>query len=1282
MINFKKLFTLKIISVIVSIAFLCNASLYAHPESKNTLRISVGEQRTFDRIDDTMHQMVIDEPLAEAAKEAGTPRLNPLYLSNLSPEISEILTLLRQTGLGNFAEALKRLCDEERVQRFSPGRGEWIGIYGHASDERITVKAGLEAAREGAVLGHELLDWFNVQVDSVEELSTWIEVNENTPRHLGPAFEVALNRTLSGDTDVLTRFVEDFRRYLEPINVATRLSEQPNLLKETAETEERHYTSVPYSSLSMEQRFKEAMGSRYENIRNFRIDMRTGRYVFEKALNKKPDVWITYYYENAVPVDLDGSIDDLLALYEESVQEDESNVDIRYLIFKRIAKFRDRASHLEGVLKNIMDTETSDRVLDEIRVAINIVSGRAIDGGKRLRVAYASYEISPFVGKGGIKDVIQQLPRTLHNKRGHEASVFIPYWEEILDKSVEGNDAEIRIEEVGVFELHGERVEIYTLLMRNELTGDFEPIDGVPIYLLKCARYFSTEDGDIYRQALDRKIASHRISPKNAETAIFFSKAVLEAMKQMGLRPDIINTADWQTAHIATLLRKSKNPELYSFFKSTKTLHTIHNIGPKGLIAASPYAPEGSDERDMWDFMGISDDAYQPPDQNGVEFYGSASLQKGGIVFADMVSTVGISYASELKTTEFGSGFEGINRVAGVIGVPNGIALREWNPASSFSIERNFKNDPSEQDRQLSVLDAKEGKRENKKAMTAMVNDNRERNRATTLREFTCDEDTQVFCFLGRFDAQKGLDVLLSVLENEHEIKGLLESGKIKMIFAGTGNPEYMQRVKKLEELYPESVAYLGWVNEGTAKQLFAGADVNIMPSIFEPKGIVQMQAARFGAINLVNKVGGLRDDIIDFSEEEGGNGYVVDFANCSKEEAARLLRNQMLRVMWDFGNKAIWDAQVREVLADSAKFGWDLSCLKYELLFNASTGNYYDLFTRHLVDHIDEITGASFERIMTEIGKAYLARTRVFDPLTGTVMLTGADAKEFLLRSKQFYHETTVCNLDPNPMTVEIDETSVTLDDIGVVAIKPGSSLLFREIKGEVVVIITQNPEAVSSWYAPYDESHDLFKDKGYNESGVISPPEWWQKGVTVIEHESRVNQWTSEQEQEWLIDSMTFGSNLPGISMVRYSTDTGEAWVDFREIRPSEDYHSHPNKPEGQANFIEVYYIVEGMATLLYEEEGVVKVTELGPGGMWIAKDEVPHTILAFKGPYKHLAIQVPSVFQYGFRFKEIVEPPQPGMEEMLMQTQEADTGILELPPPSIEEIFMQNQEVSRGV
>lgn len=728
-----------------------------------------------------------------------------------------------------------------------------------------------------------------------------------------------------------------------------------------------------------ERRFKEVMGPGFSDIRNFYIDERTGWYVFQKELESKKGAWITYYYENSLPVDLDGSIDDLLALYDEVLARDENNIQTRFLIFKALAKYRDSAFHIKPTLMRLLKKEKSEKVLDEIQVAMNMVSGRTIDGGKRLKVAYLFYELSPFVGMGGIKDVAKELPRAFHNKRGHESSVFIPYWDRIIDEAVKKNNGGIKIESLkdGSFELDGERVEIYTILMLNNVTGKFEPIDGVPIYLLKCDRYFSNiNNGDIYRQELDKY--TYPTHPENAMTAIFFSKAVLEAMKIMKIKPDVINTADWQTAHVNTLLKKPKNPDSYRFFENTKTLHTIHNMANKGLIAASPYAPRDSAAKKMWDFMGVSDDAYQPPDQNGVEFEGKISLQKGGIVYADKANTVSITHASELKTRAFGFGFEMINTIFGIIGIPNGIALREWNSASSSSISYRFENNPSEKDKRLGVLDTKEGKRENKRSLALMINENRKQR--PDLSDFTCNEDTPLFSFLGRFDDQKGLKVLLDVLEYDQEIKGLLAEGRIKIVFAGKGHEHYMWKVKELEKAYPGSVAYLGWVDEETTKRLFAGADVNIMPSAFEPKGIVQMQAARFGVVNLVNRVGGLKDDIIDFSI--GGNGYTMDF---SEGDPFWLLRDAMLRVIGDFGekNNADWDTKVRKVLADSEKYGWDLSCLKYELLLNFLTGNHDDLFIRHRVDHVDLINkhfGHIFEGLDIDLSSIHIQLNRIVE--------------------------------------------------------------------------------------------------------------------------------------------------------------------------------------------------------------------------------------------------------------------------------------------------------------
>jgi hypothetical protein len=142
-----------------------------------------------------------------------------------------------------------------------------------------------------------------------------------------------------------------------------------------------------------------------------------------------------------------------------------------------------------------------------------------------------------------------------------------------------------------------------------------------------------------------------------------------------------------------------------------------------------------------------------------------------------------------------------------------------------------------------------------------------------------------------------------------------------------------------------------------------------------------------------------------------------------------------------------------------------------------------------------------------------YLAKGCVVDPITNTIILSGEAASAFLLQTQGFPHETTVCNLDTQPLTVELDSDTVTLDNIGVVAIKPGAKLKFKKIRGRVMVIITQKPDAINNWYKPYDDQNfaTLFKEiGGYNKSGIISPEEWVNKGVTVIDFAGRKNQWT----------------------------------------------------------------------------------------------------------------------------------------------------------------------------
>ena len=259
-----------------------------------------------------------------------------------------------------------------------------------------------------------------------------------------------------------------------------------------------------------------------------------------------------------------------------------------------------------------------------------------------------------------------------------------------------------------------------------------------------------------------------------------------------------------------------------------------------------------------------------------------------------------------------------------------------------------------------------------------------------------------------------------------------------------------------------------------------------------------------------------------------------------------------------------------------------------------------------------------------------------VIDTATQSTMLTGEDAKTFLMSTKEFMRETIVCNVNDSLVTVSVDGEDSSLEKIGIIQIKPGAKVAFKEIQGPVVVIVVERPEGVSSWYRYYGPASfsDLFNRFGYNDSGLISPRRWVDKGVMVFEHSKRVNQWTGQREPEWLIDSMALGTPLVGVSMVSYQEETN-GWVDFHTIRPAESLHSHPDRNGGRMN--EIYYIQEGAAVIVYQENGEYKTVTLKAGEMFIVDDNKPHAIIKAKGPYKHLAIQIPPTFQYGFDYKD---------------------------------------------
>ncbi len=377
---------------------------------------------------------------------------------------------------------------------------------------------------------------------------------------------------------------------------------------------------------------------------------------------------------------------------------------------------------------------------------------------------------------------------------------------------------------------------------------------GVPTYFIRKDVYFDrpelygTAGGD-YRD--------------NSERFIFFSRAVIELCRALDLRPDIIHCNDWQTALIPFYIKK-----LYQEsgpFRRTRTVFTIHNLGYQGVFMPA----------DMR-YTGLGPDSFTP---QTLEYWGKMNLMKGALVSADAITTVSRSYSREIQTTEYGYGLEGVlrERSADLHGIVNGIDYAAWDPAHDQAIAQQF------------TADAPEGKNACRAALRAMAG--------------LPGSDAPLAGMVARLAAQKGLDILTEALP------GLLEQG-LQVVVLGTGDEKYRKLLALAEQQYPDRMRLLSRFDDPAARAVYAGSDLFLMPSLYEPCGLGQMIALRYGAVPVVRRTGGLADTVVD---HPGGSATGFLFEKYSaealtecverahrafqhKQEWAALMRNGMLQ--------------------------------------------------------------------------------------------------------------------------------------------------------------------------------------------------------------------------------------------------------------------------------------------------------------------------------------------------------------------------------------------------
>lgn len=397
--------------------------------------------------------------------------------------------------------------------------------------------------------------------------------------------------------------------------------------------------------------------------------------------------------------------------------------------------------------------------------------------------------------------------------------------------------------------------------------------DDVPVYFVESARYFNR--GEVYGTN-DGDYADNR------ERFIFFSRAVLETAKALNFQPDVIHCNDWQTAIIPAYLKTAYRID--GFFIKTATVYTIHNLAYQGSFDSDTVKIANFSRSDFtWDKL---------------EYFGRFNFMKAGLVYADVLSTVSPSYAMEIQTREGGCGLDGIlrYRTRDISGILNGIDYDEWNPAKDAAIAANFSKDDAA------------GKRK-------------------------CKEDLQKTCGLeinpgalligsvSRLDPQKGFDILAKI------IPGMVPGG-IQFVILGRGDKLIQEPLKRLSADFNKRVSVHFEFNNALAHKIYAGSDVFVMPSRFEPCGISQMISLAYGTIPLVNKTGGLADTIKNFdAKTQAGNGFVFSPARPAR------LKQAILRARKLFEKKNVWEKLMRNGFASD--FSWARSVNKYIRLYN-----------------------------------------------------------------------------------------------------------------------------------------------------------------------------------------------------------------------------------------------------------------------------------------------------------------------------------------------------------
>ncbi len=478
------------------------------------------------------------------------------------------------------------------------------------------------------------------------------------------------------------------------------------------------------------------------------------------------------------------------------------------------------------------------------------------------KVLFVASEAVPFIKTGGLADVVGSLPKCC-DKENYDVRVMIPKYLCMKEKFLE------KLEFVDQFYMD--------YLGQSRYVGILQYVhEGITFYFIDNESYFwgNKPYGDWYY---------------DLEKFSFFCQAALSALPVIGWKPDVVHCHDWQTGLIPVYLKDRFGRG--EFFKDMKSVMTIHNLKFQGVW----------DVNTIKRFSGLGDEYFT---SDKLESYNNGNMLKGGLVYADAITTVSNTYAEEIKTQFFGEGLDGLMRARAndLVGIVNGIDYDDFNPGTNENLEAPY-----------SVENFLTEKPKNKLALQ---------------KELGLPEDEEKFVIgvVSRLTDQKGFDLIAHVMEE-------ICTDDVQLVVLGTGDEKYESMFRHYDWKYPERVSAQMKYSEPLSHRIYAGCDAFLMPSLFEPCGLSQLMALRYGTVPIVRETGGLKDTVEAYNEYEGtGTGF--SFTNYNAHEMLNTIRYAK-EVYYE--NREAWDQIAQRAM--EVDYSWNTSAKKYEGLYDALIG-------------------------------------------------------------------------------------------------------------------------------------------------------------------------------------------------------------------------------------------------------------------------------------------------------------------------------------------------------